>query len=85
MPLQKELREQLESDIADIKNVGERYGGAITAALFLSEFVDASVPWAHMDVAGPVFTTKASGHVPKGGTGFGVRTLVEYAHRAGAR
>ena len=83
MPLQRELREQLDSDIADIKNIGDRLGGAITAALFLSEFVDAGVPWAHLDVAGPVFGSKESGHVPKGGTGFGVRTLVEHAHRVG--
>ena len=80
MPLQRELREQLESDVADIKNIGERWGGAITAALFLSEFVDPEIPWAHLDVAGPVFSTKAGGYVPKGGTGFGVRTLVEYLH-----
>lgn len=81
LPLQRELRDQLDSDIADIKNIGERWGGAITAALFLSEFVDASIPWAHLDVAGPVFSSKAAGYVPKGGTGFGVRTLLEYVHQ----
>lgn len=80
MPMQPELREMLESDIADVKNIGERWGGAITAALFLSEFVDPEVPWAHLDVAGPVFAAKARGHIPKGGTGFGVKTLVAYVH-----
>ena len=82
MPLSTELREQLESDVADIKNVGERWGGAITAGLFLSEFVDRNVPWAHLDVAGPVFATKPKGYIPKGGTGFAVRTLVEYVHQS---
>lgn len=80
MPLQTELREQLESDIADIKNIGERWGGSITAGLFLSEFVDDSVPWGHLDVAGPVFSAKPRGYIPKGGTGYAVRTLVEYIH-----
>ncbi|MEL6184338.1 MAG: leucyl aminopeptidase [Myxococcota bacterium] len=81
MPLERQLREMLESDIADIKNIGERWGGAITAALFLSEFVDSDVAWAHLDVAGPVFAGKAKGEIPKGGTGFAVRTLVELIHQ----
>ena len=70
MPLQPELREQLNSEVADIKNIGERFGGAITAALFLKEFIDEGMRWAHLDIAGPVYN--------KGGTGFGVTTLVEY-------
>lgn len=82
MPLQAELRDQLDSDIADIKNIGDRYGGSITAALFLSEFVDKSIPWTHLDVAGPVWATKPGPYTPKGGTGFGVRTLVSYLHQA---
>ncbi len=82
LPLERQLEEQLESDVADIKNIGDRYGGAITAALFLSRFVDDEMPWAHLDVAGPVFAMKASGYVPKGGTGFGVRTLLSYVRRA---
>lgn len=77
MPLQPELKELLKSDVADIKNLGDRYGGAITAALFLQEFVNADVKWAHLDVAGPVISTKESGYAPKGATGFAVRTLVE--------
>lgn len=79
MPLEAELRELLDSEIADIKNIGERWGGAITAALFLQEFVQDDVPrWAHLDIAGPVLSNKDKGYVFKGGTGFAVRTLVEY-------
>ena len=63
--------------IADIKNIGGGYGGAITAALFLEEFVS-EVPWAHLDIAGPAFSERALPHAPRGGTGFGVRTLVQY-------
>ena len=53
-------------------------GGAITAGLFLQEFVD-GVPWAHLDIAGPAFLGGEDGYAPKGGTGFGVRTLLELA------
>jgi leucyl aminopeptidase len=78
MPLEPDLREQLKSDVADLKNVGERYGGAITAALFLQEFIEPGNKWAHLDIAGPVLAQKEGTYVPKGATGFGVRTLVEY-------
>jgi leucyl aminopeptidase len=76
MPLTKKLRPMLKSPIADMKNIGQRWGGAITAALFLSEFVG-DVTWVHMDIAGPAFAEKSEGHIAKGGTGFGVATLVE--------
>ena len=80
LPLEAELRDMLKSDIADLKNIGERWGGAITGALFLKEFVQGSVErWAHLDVAGPVTATKDNGHIVKGATGFGVKSLVEYA------
>jgi leucyl aminopeptidase len=80
LPLETELRDMLKSDIADLKNIGERWGGAITGALFLKEFVQGSVErWAHFDVAGPVTAVKDSGHIAKGATGFGVKSLVEYA------
>ena len=63
-------------DIADLRNIGRgRYGGALTAALFLEEFVGAGIPWAHIDMAGPAFSDEADGEVPRGGTGFGVRLL----------
>ena len=82
MPLQPELRELLASDVADVKNIGDRYGGAITAALFLEKFIEPGVSWAHLDIAGPVTAAKESGYTPKGATGFGVRTVVEYVLRA---
>lgn len=77
MPMTESLKEQLRSDIADMKNTGERWGGAITAALFLKEFVE-QTPWVHLDIAGPASTTKERGVWAKGGTGFGVATLVEW-------
>lgn len=76
MPLQKKLRPMLDSPIADMKNVGQRWGGAITAGLFLQEFVG-DTTWAHLDIAGPAYSDKADEHVPKGGTGFAVLTLLE--------
>jgi len=78
MPLPEEYKEQNKSEIANIKNTGNRYGGAITAALFLSEFVD-NTPWVHIDIAGTAFSNKESGYIIKGATGVGVRTLVELA------
>jgi leucyl aminopeptidase len=77
LPLVKEYREEIKSSVADIKNVGGSYGGAITAALLLQEFVS-EVPWAHLDIAGPAFAEKESPTCPKGGTGFGVRTLLKF-------
>ena len=63
---------------ADIKNVGPREGGTLTAGLFLQEFVG-DVPWVHLDIAGPAFLGADDGYITKGGTGFGVRTLIELA------
>src|SRR5262249_44623900 len=76
MPLYAPYKEQLKSDIADLKNIGGKPAGAITAALFLQEFVQ-DVPWAHIDIAGPAFGTKERGYWPKDGVGFGVRLLVD--------
>ena len=81
MPMPDEYKEQIESEIADVKNTGNRYGGAITAALFLAEFVD-DTPWVHIDMAGPRLSNKESGYIVKGATGFGVRTLSERALNA---
>lgn len=75
MPMFDEYREQLKSDVADIKNIGERYGGAITAAKFLADFVD-DTPWVHLDIAGTSDTNKEKGYLVKGATGVPVRTLV---------
>lgn len=77
LPLVKEYKNDIKSSIADIKNIGGGYGGAITAALFLEEFVS-DVPWAHLDIAGPAFSERELSYAPRGGTGFGVRTLVQY-------
>jgi leucyl aminopeptidase len=78
MPMPEEYKEQIKSEIADIKNTGNRYGGALTAALFLAEFVD-DTPWVHIDMAGPRLSNKEGGYIVKGATGFGVRTLIELA------
>lgn len=75
LPLAAEYREDIKSHVADIKNVGGGSAGAVTAALFLREFVG-EVPWAHLDIAGPAFAAKERPTCPKGGTGFGVRTLL---------
>jgi leucyl aminopeptidase len=78
MPLEQEYRSHIESSVADMKNTAERYGSAIAAALLLESFVD-DRPWVHLDIAGPARASKADHYVAKGGTGFGVRTLVEIA------
>ncbi|MCO6418599.1 leucyl aminopeptidase [Siccirubricoccus sp. KC 17139] len=78
MPLGEAYDKQLKSDIADMKNVGGRPGGSITAAHFIQRFVDTKdgpMPWAHLDIAGTAWTTKDLPTVPKGATGFGVRLL----------
>jgi leucyl aminopeptidase len=77
LPLPVKLKEQLKSPVADMKNIGERWGGALTAGLFLKEFVD-KTPWIHLDIAGPSSLEKEWGHIPKGGTGFGVASVLEY-------
>ena len=77
MPLEEKYFEGLKALHADMKNTGPRAGGSITAALFLKQFVD-KTPWAHLDIAGPVWTDKDKGYNPAGGTGFAVRTLVNW-------
>ena len=78
MPLEREYRPLIDSEIADMKNTGERYGGAISAALLLAEFAGDGA-WAHLDIAGPARSSKNEHYVAKGGTGFGVRIFVELA------
>ncbi len=77
LPLPEDYKAQLDSPVADMKNIGGPHGGAITAGLFLSNFVDEQIPWAHLDIAGPAFTDTEDGEIPKGGTGFGVRMLLD--------
>ncbi len=76
LPLNDDLLAQLKSPIADMKNTGLRYGGAITAAMFLKRFVDGRTNWAHIDLAGPVHGDKEGDYQTRGATGFAVRTLV---------
>ncbi|MBI4783827.1 MAG: leucyl aminopeptidase [Oscillatoriophycideae cyanobacterium NC_groundwater_1537_Pr4_S-0.65um_50_18] len=77
MPIEEKYFEGLKSVVADMKNTGPRPGGAITATLFLKQFVK-DTPWAHLDVAGPVWTDKENGYNNAGGTGYPVRSLVNW-------
>ena len=77
LPLHQEYRRLIDSNVADIKNIGDRWGGAITAAWFLAEFVG-DVPWVHLDIAGPAFSEKGHDLGPKGATGVPVRALVRF-------
>ncbi len=92
MPLPADLRASMDSQVADIANMGERMGGMLVAGLFLKEFVgtvqggETQIPWAHLDIAGPSFNDIAPwGYTPKGGTGHPVRTLVALAEAEAAR
>ncbi|GAC1581926.1 MAG: hypothetical protein NVS3B20_26840 [Polyangiales bacterium] len=80
LPLLEDLRDQLKSEVADLKHMGLRYGGSITAALFLREFVG-DFPWIHCDIAGPVTSDKATGFYVKGATGHGVLTFLRLVER----
>ncbi|MEL6816309.1 MAG: leucyl aminopeptidase, partial [Cyanobacteria bacterium J06598_3] len=77
MPMEDKYFEGLKSVVADMKNTGPRAGGSITAALFLKQFVT-DTPWAHLDIAGPVWSEKENGYNPPGATGYGVRMLVDW-------
>jgi leucyl aminopeptidase len=80
LPLPGYLRGKLDSEVADVKNVAAgRYGGALTAGIFLKGFVGEGIPWAHLDIAGPSDAAETDGEIVKGGTGFGIRTLVALA------
>ena len=86
MALPPELRGSMDSKVADIANIGDRYGGMQVAGLFLKDFVPEGVTWAHLDIAGPAYLEGESfGYTPKGGTGAAMRTLVELARRATAK
>ena len=81
LPLPGEYRSQFESSVADMKNIGNGQAGALVAGLILSEFVADGLAWAHLDIAGPAFTDSEDAELTKGGTGFGVRLLVELVER----
>ena len=76
LPLWDDFKEYIKSDVADVKNSGGRWGGAVTAAIFLKEFTD--FPWAHLDIAGVAYNEKGKPYSPAGATGFGVRLLTEF-------
>lgn len=79
LPLERRYRRHLDSPVADLKNIGTRWGGSIQAALFLEEFVADGLIWAHLDIAGPAFADSSNDIFPTGGTGYAVRTLVKLA------
>ncbi len=87
LPLAKEYLPLLESNVADVKNIASsRWGGTITAALFLEKFVGNGIPWVHIDLAGPAFNEGGEWDVtPKGGTGFGVATLLAFVESVADR
>jgi leucyl aminopeptidase len=78
LPIDDDYDEQIKSDVADIKNIGGRKGGAITAAKFLARFAG-ETPWVHLDIAGTAQAEKETGFTPKGATGIPVRTLIRLA------
>jgi leucyl aminopeptidase len=80
LPLYEEYERLVRSDVADVKNVGGRWAGAITGALFLKKFTG-SLPWVHLDIAGPAMVEEANEYTPRGGSGYGVRLLTEYLSR----
>ena len=80
LPLWQDYKDKIKSDVADIKNTGGRFGGAITAAAFLARYVG-DTPWAHLDIAGTAWTTEELPYLTKGATGFGVRLVVDLLRR----
>ena len=78
LPFWKDFNKQIKSDIADVANLGTRWGGAITAGKFLENFVDENIPWAHLDIAGPACHNDMTNYTKKWETGFGVRLMVDY-------
>lgn len=78
MPLTKTHYDMIKSDIADMQNIGGRWGGSSTAAAFLGNFIKEDIAWAHLDIAGMAWNEKDTPTIPKGGSGFGVRLLDEF-------
>ncbi len=79
LPLPADYSKQFDSNVADMKNIGGNHGGALTAGLILQQFVADDIPWVHLDIAGPARAESDDGDISKGGTGFGVHTLIELA------
>jgi leucyl aminopeptidase len=85
LPMWDDYNELIKSDVADVKNVGGRWGGAITAAKFLEKFVDKNISWAHLDIAGPAIANDYNNYTKKYMTGFGVRLLFDYLANPGKK
>jgi leucyl aminopeptidase len=83
LPIWDDYNELIKSDVADVKNLGGRWGGAITAAKFLEKFVDKNISWAHLDIAGPAFANSSNNYTKKYMTGFGVRLLFDFLANPG--
>lgn len=83
MPLFDDYASDLESEVADNKNAGTRYGGSIQAAVFLKAFVGKGIPWAHLDIAGPARADGDTDEGPRGGTGVATRTLIAWVEDRG--
>ena len=79
LPMYDEYEKLIKSDIADVKNTGGRWGGAITAAMFLKKFIG-DYKWVHLDIAGTAIIEEATDYIPKGGSGVGVRLLIDFLH-----
>jgi len=84
LPLFEEYEKQIKSDIADVRNSGGRPAGAITAALFLKQFIG-DYPWVHLDIAGTAMLSESLDYFPKGASGVGVRLLSEFLRTWGKR
>jgi leucyl aminopeptidase len=84
MPLADDFRKDLDSDVADMKNSGPRWGSAIVGAIFLKQHVDGSIPWAHLDIAGTDWADKPHELGPKGPTGVMTRTLITWLESRGS-
>jgi leucyl aminopeptidase len=85
LPLWEKYYELIKSDVADMKNTGGRGAGTITAAAFLSKFVDEETPWVHLDIAGTAWTEADSPYIPKGNCGIGVRLLIQFLMDSASR
>jgi leucyl aminopeptidase len=83
LPLPPEYKELLKTPCADLNNIGGPVAGALTAGLFLQEFVPEGTPWAHLDIAGPFIKEKEWKYYEAGGIGFGLKTMVDVAERFG--
>ncbi len=85
LPLHMPYMEELKTPAADCKNIGGKWGGALTAALFLKKFIKKEIPWIHLDIAGPAVKEEPLGHLGKGAKGFGVKTMVNIARKLGEK